>query len=71
MVLSVSYVDADGKSAFCRVAKLKAAKRAKEREKKEQEANAKKNMANLRVVQKNLVYVLGLNPRLASEEVGI
>jgi len=64
-------MDADDKSTSSRVAKLKAAKKAKEREKKEQEAVAKKNMANLRVVQKNLVYVLGLNPRLASEEVGI
>lgn len=27
-------------------------------------------MANMRIVQKNLVYVLGLSPRLASEEVG-
>lgn len=31
---------------------------------------AKKHMANIRVVQKNLAYILGLSPRLASEEVG-
>ena len=30
---------------------------------------ARKQLANVRVVQKNLVYVLGLPPKLASEEV--
>ncbi|KAI9010696.1 RING/Ubox like zinc-binding domain-containing protein [Hyaloraphidium curvatum] len=51
------------------VAKLKAAKKAKEREKKEQEAVAKKHVATARVAPKNLVYVIGLHPRLASEEI--
>ena len=30
----------------------------------------RKHLANMRVVQKNLVYVVGLSPKLAKEEVG-
>lgn len=29
----------------------------------------RKHLANMRVVQKNLVYVVGLDPKLAKEEV--
>lgn len=33
------------------------------------EAANRRHLANMRVVQKNLVYVIGLHPKLASEEV--
>jgi len=29
----------------------------------------RKHLANMRVVQKNLVYVIGLSPKIATEEV--
>lgn len=29
----------------------------------------RKHLANMRVVQKNLVYVIGLSPKIANEEV--
>ncbi|KAG4300919.1 hypothetical protein PCK1_002996 [Pneumocystis canis] len=40
----------------------------KERERKELEAINRKHLANMRVVQKNLVYVIGLSPKAANEE---
>ncbi|KAJ3303193.1 transcriptional repressor general negative regulator of transcription subunit 4 [Kappamyces sp. JEL0829] len=51
-----------------RLVRIKNAKKRKEREKKEQEVAAKKQLSNVRVVQKNLVYVLGLPLKLANEE---
>jgi len=47
---------------------IKAKKRAKERERREQEQNARKHLSNVRVVQKNLVYVIGIPAKLATEE---
>ncbi|KAL1955692.1 hypothetical protein VTO42DRAFT_8164 [Malbranchea cinnamomea] len=46
--------------------KAAAAKR-KEAEKREIEASSRKNLAGVRVVQKNLVYVIGLNPTIKDE----
>ncbi|KAM9934449.1 hypothetical protein OXX80_005955 [Metschnikowia pulcherrima] len=43
-------------------------KKQKEKEKKESEIASKKHLAGLRVVQKNLVYVTGLNPPCPSED---
>ncbi|KAG5440667.1 hypothetical protein PCK2_000255, partial [Pneumocystis canis] len=40
----------------------------KERERKELETINRKHLANMRVVQKNLVYVIGLSPKAANEE---
>ncbi|KAJ1733043.1 transcriptional repressor general negative regulator of transcription subunit 4 [Coemansia biformis] len=40
------------------VAKIKSEKKAKEREKREIESNSRRHLANVRVVQKNLVYIL-------------
>ncbi|KAG4304275.1 hypothetical protein PORY_002250 [Pneumocystis oryctolagi] len=40
----------------------------KERERKELETINRKHLANMRVVQKNLVYVIGLSPKTANEE---
>ncbi|KAJ1990627.1 transcriptional repressor general negative regulator of transcription subunit 4 [Coemansia umbellata] len=50
------------------VAKIKTEKKAKEREKREIESNNRRHLANVRVVQKNLVYVIGLPSNLATEE---
>jgi len=44
-------------------------KKRKERERKELEALGRRHFANVRVVQRNVVYVVGLGPRLAKEEV--
>jgi CCR4-NOT transcription complex subunit 4 len=49
--------------------KIRAAKKKKQRHIKEQEQVQRKQLANVRVVQKNLVYVLGLSPIVAIEEV--
>lgn len=52
-----------------RVAKIKSEKKAKERERREIESNNRRHLANVRVVQKNLVYVIGLPSNLATEEI--
>ncbi|KAB8219368.1 hypothetical protein BDV33DRAFT_173807 [Aspergillus novoparasiticus] len=44
-----------------------AAAKKKEVEKREIEASSRKNLAGVRVVQKNLVYVIGLNPTIRDE----
>jgi CCR4-NOT transcription complex subunit 4 len=44
-----------------------AAAKKKETEKREIEASSRKNLAGVRVVQKNLVYVIGLNPTIRDE----
>ncbi|RGB32742.1 RING/Ubox like zinc-binding domain-containing protein [Rhizophagus diaphanus] len=49
--------------------RIKNEKKQKEREKKELEAMNRKHLANMRVVQKNLVYVIGLSPKIANEEI--
>ncbi|KAJ3269961.1 transcriptional repressor general negative regulator of transcription subunit 4 [Terramyces sp. JEL0728] len=48
--------------------RIKNAKKRKERERKEMDMQQRKQLANVRVVQKNLVYVLGLPLKLATEE---
>ena len=50
------------------LARFKSQKKRKERERKEQDLAARKQLANVRVVQKNLVYVLGLPLKIATEE---
>jgi hypothetical protein len=57
------------KECVCRFNKIKAEKKRKEAERKQREAELRKQMANLRIVQKTLVYVIGLSPRMADEEV--
>ncbi|MCJ1282314.1 transcriptional repressor general negative regulator of transcription subunit 4 [Xylographa opegraphella] len=49
-------------------ARKKAAARQKEAERRQAESSSRKNLAGLRVVQKNLVYVVGLNPRIREED---
>ena len=48
---------------------MKAQKRQRERERKDHELAHRKHLANVRVVQKNLVYIIGLPARIAAEEV--
>jgi len=48
---------------------IKNEKKAKEREKKEMEAMNRKHLSSMRVVQKSLVYVIGLPTKLANDEV--
>ncbi|AOW06525.1 RING/Ubox like zinc-binding domain-domain-containing protein [Yarrowia lipolytica] len=40
----------------------------KEREKKEMEQSSRKHLSGMRVIQKNLVYVIGLNPDIPTED---
>ncbi|KAI9793790.1 MAG: transcriptional repressor general negative regulator of transcription subunit 4 [Candelina submexicana] len=49
-------------------AKKKAVARQKEVQKREVETLNRKHLAGLRVVQKNLVYVVGLNPKIREED---
>uniref|UniRef100_A0A0A9VZX4 CCR4-NOT transcription complex subunit 4 n=1 Tax=Lygus hesperus TaxID=30085 RepID=A0A0A9VZX4_LYGHE len=51
------------------LARLKAEKRQKDQQKKQKTAENRKHLANVRVVQKNLVFVVGLPIRLADPEV--
>jgi hypothetical protein len=55
--------------ALRRFNKIKAEKKRKEAERKQRETELRKQMANLRIIQKTLVYVIGLSPRMADEEV--
>lgn len=50
------------------VAKLKAEKRQKDQQRKQKISENRKHLANVRVVQKNLVFVVGLPMRLADPE---
>ncbi|KAI9682385.1 MAG: transcriptional repressor general negative regulator of transcription subunit 4 [Caeruleum heppii] len=49
-------------------ARKKAEVRQKEAQKREAESMNRKHLSGLRVVQKNLVYVVGLNPRIREED---
>ena len=51
------------------MAKIKAEKRQKDIAKKQRISENRKHLANVRVVQKNLVFVVGLSPKLADSEV--
>ena len=44
-------------------------KKQRERERKELDLLGRRNLANVRVVQRNVVYVVGMGPRFAKEEV--
>jgi len=44
-------------------------KKQRDREKKDLEALGRKHLANVRVVQRNVVYIVGIGPRFAKEEV--
>jgi CCR4-NOT transcription complex subunit 4 len=44
-------------------------KKQRERERKDLDALGRRQLANVRVVQRNVVYVVGIGPRFAKEEV--
>jgi CCR4-NOT transcription complex subunit 4 len=44
-------------------------KKQRERERKDLDALGRRHLANVRVVQRNVVYVVGIGPRFAKEEV--
>lgn len=48
--------------------RIKTARKKREKDRKEQDMMQRKQLANVRVVQKNLVYVLGLPVRVATED---
>lgn len=51
------------------VSQLKAEKRQRDQQRKAKLSESRKHLANVRVVQKNLVFVVGLPPRLADAEI--
>eukprot|EP00800_Vazella_pourtalesii_P006084 TRINITY_DN1746_c0_g1_i1.p1 TRINITY_DN1746_c0_g1~~TRINITY_DN1746_c0_g1_i1.p1 ORF type:complete len:343 (+),score=63.60 TRINITY_DN1746_c0_g1_i1:61-1089(+) len=51
------------------ITKLKQKKKTKSHEKKQKQVESRKNLSEVRVVQKNLVFVVGLSKRLADAEV--
>ncbi len=51
------------------MAKIKAEKRQRDAAKKQKISENRKHLANVRVVQRNLVFVVGLSPRLADPDV--
>ncbi|KAI8348640.1 hypothetical protein BD560DRAFT_410593 [Blakeslea trispora] len=50
------------------IARIKREKKEKERQQKEMDIANRRHLASMRVVQKNLVYIIGLHPKLATEE---
>ena len=52
-----------------RLQKLKEVKKQRSVEKRHKVIESRKSLTNVRVVQKNLVFVIGLSPRLADPEV--
>ena len=49
--------------------KLKEVKKQRSVERRHEVIESRKSLTNVRVVQKNLVFVIGLSPRLADPEV--
>lgn len=54
---------------FFKISALKAEKRQRDQQRKQKITENRKHLANVRVVQKNLVFVVGLPPRLADAEI--
>lgn len=52
-----------------RLQRIRKEKREKEKQQKDMESANRRHLSSMRVVQKNLVYIIGLHPRLATEEV--
>ncbi|KAI8970043.1 regulator of Vps4 activity in the MVB pathway-domain-containing protein, partial [Mycotypha africana] len=51
------------------IARIKREKKEKERQQRDMDLANRRHLANMRVVQKNLIYVIGLHPKLATEEI--
>jgi hypothetical protein len=56
-------------SFTCSQRRLAQQKKQRERERKDLDALGRRHLANVRVVQRNVVYVVGIGPRFAKEEV--
>ena len=56
-------------STFHSHRRLTQQKKQRERERKDLDALGRRHLANVRVVQRNVVYVVGIGPRFAKEEV--
>lgn len=54
---------------FFQITAFKAEKRQRDQQRKQKITENRKHLANVRVVQKNLVFVVGLPPRLADADV--
>ncbi|KAI8819131.1 RING/Ubox like zinc-binding domain-containing protein [Fimicolochytrium jonesii] len=50
------------------MARIKAIKKRKERERKEQDQLSRRNLTNAKAVQKTLIYVVGLSPKVTTSE---
>ncbi|KAI8881124.1 hypothetical protein K501DRAFT_189620 [Backusella circina FSU 941] len=50
------------------IARIRRERKEKERQQKDMETANRRHLASMRVVQKNLVYIIGLHPKLATEE---
>ncbi|KAG2186125.1 hypothetical protein INT43_002563, partial [Umbelopsis isabellina] len=51
------------------IARIKREKKEKDKEQKDMELANRKHLANMRVIQNNLAYVIGLHPKYAIEEI--
>lgn len=51
------------------MSRIRKEKKEKERQQKDMESANRRHLSSMRVVQKNLVYIIGLHPKLATEEV--
>lgn len=53
----------------CSHKRLTQQKKQRERERKDLDALGRRHLVNVRVVQRNVVYIVNMNPRFAKEEV--
>jgi hypothetical protein len=56
-------------TVICSQRRLVQQKKQRERERKDLDTLSRRHLANVRVVQRNVVYVVGIGPRFAKEEV--
>ncbi|GMM37190.1 hypothetical protein DASC09_045150 [Saccharomycopsis crataegensis] len=64
----IELTEAEIKAESSRKANRDKEKKQKEKERREHENASRKHLADMRVIQKNLVYVVGLNPPVTPEE---
>ena len=68
-VLSIDKTDLNYCFLIYSQRRLAQQKKQRERERKDLDALGRRHLANVRVVQRNVVYVVGIGPRFAKEEV--
>lgn len=69
IVLFIDPPDPSHRPLFYSQRRLAQQKKQRERERKDLDALGRRHLANVRVVQRNVVYVVGIGPRFAKEEV--